>query len=326
VHVVKNLLEANNRRFIVLGANMYLLPFYTRDDGTPDPDLARVSASGLANLDALFSRVAAEGFNSVRVPIGLATFGSTPASTQAAVSQIVKIARTAEAHGLYAIFSWFDATALGASFPRHYSESFPSMAAVAAQVRTMKNVIIEPYNEPNNVSWHDWEAAMSQTLRYWRTNLDYKGILIVDTIDWSWNFDPGSARRLQRLDINLLGGADPQIVFANHRYATTNACFCSAEAQDWTSKIEHYVKSFPIVGTEYGNFSDTGPPQPGWVSQFLTHLSDSSVPRGLDGFIAFVWNWVDANTMTTTTGALTPYGQQVVDAVHRVRASTLGNG
>jgi hypothetical protein len=326
LNVRKNLLEVNGRRIVLLGTTIYLVPFYTHEDGSPDVDLVRVTSAGMADLDGLMTRLSQEGFNTIRVPLSIDAFGSTPQSMAATAAEVGRIARTADAHGMYTVLSWWDATDIGAAFTSKYAESFPSMAAVAHEIAPIGRVVIEPFNEPNHVTLHDWENVMGATMRYWRTTLGYKGVLLLDTADWSWTFDPGSARRLQKLDMSLLGGADPQLAFANHRYATTNTCFCGAEEREWTSKIEHYVTSFPIVGGEYGNFSAQGPPQPAWVDQFLARLTDTSVPKGLNGVMTFVWHWIDDNTMTTSSGSLTTFGQQVVDAVQRVRSSALGNG
>jgi hypothetical protein len=326
LNVNKNLLEVNGRRIVLLGTTIYLVPFYTHEDGSPDVDLVRVTSAGMENLDGLLTRLSQEGFNTIRVPLSADAFGSTPQSMAKTAAQVGRIARTADAHGMYTVLSWWDATDIGAAFTTKYTASFPSMEAVAHELAPISRVVIEPFNEPNHVTLHEWENVMGATMRYWRTTLGYKGVILLDTMDWSWTFDPGAARRLQKLDVSLLGGADPQLAFANHRYATTNTCFCGTEEQDWTSKIERYVTSFPIVGGEYGNFSAQGPPQPAWVDQFFARLTDTSVPRGLNGIMTFVWHWIDDNTMTTESGSFTTFGQQVVNTVQRVHNSPLGNG
>jgi hypothetical protein len=65
---------------------------------------------------------------------------------------------------------------------------------------------------------------MTEVVSFWRDELGHDGVLLLDTIDYSWNFDPQVAQRLLDHDADPLGGA-PAIVFANHRYARRD---CSA--------------------------------------------------------------------------------------------------
>ncbi len=88
-------------------------------------------------------------------------------------------------------------------------------------------------------------------------------------------------------------------MFANHRYANASTCFCGAEQSSWQSEIGANVATFPILGTEYGWFNHQGAPHPTWNNQLFAYLAQPAVPAGLNGAIAFVWHWVDDNSMTT---------------------------
>jgi hypothetical protein len=179
--------------------------------------------------------------------------------------------------------------------------------------------MFEPFNEPNGIDWTAWQKVVAPTLALWRRQFGYHGVLILDTIAYSWDFDPTQASVVLDEDRRLGGLAD--VVFANHRYANTDTCFCGLTAQTWENEVERFVGTFPILGDEYGNFNAPYPPQPVWTSQFLARVASTSIPDGLNGALAFVWYWVDPNTITAADGrTLTSYGHQVASDILRATA------
>ena len=217
------------------------------------------------------------------------------------VARLAAIAQSAQAAGLQVIFGWWDSLGDGSSWPAQASQVFPMMQRVVAAVGNDHNVMFEPWNEPNGVSWSQWLAVMTTTLTQFRSAFGYHGVLFIDTINWSWDFDPGQASALQAVDAALNGGT-PELVFANHRYANANPCFCGSEATSWQSDVGRYVSAFPIAGTEYGYWNgDQNPVQPTWNAQLLTAIA-ALVPAGFNGYCDFVWDWVDPNTMVGGAG------------------------
>jgi len=210
------------------------------------------------------------------------------------------------------MFTWWDALTHGSEWPHRYEESFEFMRAVDERVGDEPNVMIEPMNEPREITWHEWVEATSATVRFWRDELDYDGVLVLDTIDWSWSFDPDAADELLELDTELLGR--PNLLFAIHRYANDRTCFCDDEREEWDRTVGRYIDEYPIIVTEVGNFNEGRPPQPEWVEEFVGHLVTDGVDSGLNGVLAFTWQWEDPNTMTEPDGvSLTPFGTQMVD-------------
>ena len=65
---------------------------------------------------------------------------------------------------------------------------------------------------------------------------------------------------------------------------------------------------------------DTGDHRWAFGTGFVDALEgiDTAVPEGLNGYVAFVWDWVDENTMTEDGGLeLNDYGRLVRDEVLR---------
>jgi hypothetical protein len=287
-------------RFVAKGAAVYMYPFYDNGPGAPDQGLGASAAANFAKRDAIFAEMHSLGFNSVRVALGSGPYdrdtyhlGGKPGEIQ----QIKSIVSSAEKAGLYVLLGWWDSLGSGGALPSQYQQPFAMMADVRTALGDDPMVIYEPFNEPNNISWDQWQTAVQTTLRFFRNDLHYRGLMVMDTINWSWSFDPGQADRVLSLDATLLGGHS-NLVFANHRYADNNTCFCDGEEASFINEVGNNVGRYPIVGTEYGFWVGLGPPHPLWNSQFLTYLSSIAVPAGLNGAWLFVWNWVDPNSMT----------------------------
>ncbi len=182
------------------------------------------------------------------------------------------------------------------------------MADVYNAIGPNPMVMYEPWNEPNNITEAQWIATMKATDTYWRTTIGYTGPLILDTPYWSSVFTPSSADALIAFDAGLLGGSS-NLMFANHRYANASTTFTGTDQVSFDANVTAYTEKYPIVGTEYGNYNSSTP-QYTWDTQFMSYLAATSVPNGLNGAIAFTWDWVDANSLVTTTGgtALSQWG------------------
>jgi hypothetical protein len=309
VTVAKNLIvDATGARVVLAGAADYLMPFYTADNGQPDSALAQSVPVNFDRRDQDFAAMKAAGYNAVRVPVSTDVFSANPyfgGGTAAYLQRMREIATSATNAGLYVIVGWWGLLG-GAQSAAALQPALTMMKAVADALRDFPSVLYEPVNEPFNISWPDWHNAMTTIMTWWRTTIGYHGPLIIDTINWSWSFDAGQATQLQTFDAKLLGGTS-QLVFANHRYANASSCFCGAEQSSWQSEIGANVATFPILGTEYGWFNHQGAPRPSWNDQLFAYLAQRAVPAGLNGAIAFVWHWVDDNSMTTSASAPNAY-------------------
>ncbi|HSL60114.1 MAG TPA: cellulase family glycosylhydrolase, partial [Acidimicrobiales bacterium] len=292
-----DLVDASGERFVMLGSTLYALPFYLSGDWT-DGGLSEETRRISANLEPILDRMVDEGLNTVRIPLGTEAWESdayaiTPDEW---LDRVERITVAAAERDMYVMVAWWDAAQWGQSWPERHEESFPMMRAVHERVGGYDNLVVEPMNEPNRVSWEEWRTATSSTMRFWREDLGYDGPLVINTPGWSWTFDPNEADRITALDAEILG--EPNVAFANHRYANDNDCFCGDERDTWVDEVGRYITDYPMLVTEIGNFNGDWEPEPRWVDQFASHLVRDRLPDGLDGILVFTWRWSDPITMT----------------------------
>jgi hypothetical protein len=312
LQVVGSTLElSSGGRFFVRGVEVYAMPFYD-DDGQPDAALASVTEAEWSDRDAIFARIAALGADTVRIQITAHSYNHDYyglGGSAGYLARLVAFVRSANAAGLEVILTWSDAVGERAALLTEYPTQLEMMSTVAAALRSDPDVLYEPYNEPNGMSWAQWAGLVKTTLAYWRRTIGYSGPLILDTPDYSWAFEPSWASDVVADDAALLGR--PNVLIANHRYPNQQTCFCGAEEAAWVSMVGRYTRQIPVIGTEYGVYDGTGPEQLQWGRQFLDYVSTDAGPGGLNGAVAFVWDWVDPDSMTDTAGALTAWGKVV---------------
>lgn len=318
--------DERGERHVMMGATLYAFPFYLTDswiDETVQIESRRIAEHLDEHLDAM----AAAGLNSVRVPLG------TPAwqedlyalTTGEWLDRLEHLVDAAGERGMHVMVTWWDALTYADRWPDEYEASFPFMRAVHERVGDRDHVLIEPMNEPRGITWEQWIDATGATVEFWRDELGYDGILLLDTIDWAWNFDPTAADRL--LEIDAAARGEPNLVFAIHRYANENDCFCGDEREEWVRIVGRHVEEYPIMVTELGNMNAGNEPSRRWVNEFSDHLAQVDLPAGLNGVQFFTWRWQDANTMTEPDGQqLTTFGRDVLQRLVRDERSAPQGG
>ena len=314
LRVVGNKLELiSGLRFVMRGVIIYAMPFY-ETNGRADTALGPVTEQAYVDRTAMFTRVKALGFNTVKIPISASIYSSDPyhlGGSSGYLARLRAIVDAATSEGLYVVLCWWDALGEGYSVLKEYPRQFPMMKSVALMFRNNPGVIYEPFNEPHQISWDQWIVISEKMVRYWRATIGYRGVIIADTKDYSFNFDPTYVGALIRYDGALLGR--PNMLIANHRYPNRETCFCGTALASWNALIGQYIGDFPFLGTEYGIFNPVASEKLEWGKSFLTYLKDKAIPSGFNGALFFVWNWVDPNTMTNlTTGKLTAWGAAIV--------------
>lgn len=309
--VANQLVGPDGRRLVIGGAAQYSWPLF----GSCSCYL-ETARGDYANRERIFKRFNELHINATRVFLDASTYKANPfhlpGGLQGELSWITDLVSSAARHGIYTLLTWNDSNEQGANWPSQYVRAFPMFSDVVQRLGpTNPWVLYEPWNEPNTVSWAEWESPVEATLKSFR-GLGYMGPLLVDTIDWSWAFDPGEATRIMNSDKAVTGGA-AQVVFANHRYANGQPCFTcgqrvvvgssATDADRWETAVGRYATSYPIVGTEYGYY-DSGAPEPGpdptWNSELLTYLAQTKLQQGFNGYCDFIWDWNDENSMTNT--------------------------
>jgi len=314
--VGRTLEQSSGQRFVMRGVIVYAMPFY-ETNREPDPALASVTEAAYVNRWAMFARIRALGFNTVKIPVSSAVYSGDAYGldgTSVYLARLRAIVNAANIEGLYVVLCWSDAIGEGYWVITEYSSAFSMMKAVEFTFAGNPGVIYEPLDEPHEISWSQWIAISERMLQYWRATIGYRGVIIADTEGWSWNFDPSYVNALISYDEALLG--TPNLLIANHRYPNGNSCFCGAERATWDSVIGQYIGSFPLIGSEYGIEDVVGPPELAWGQDFVTYLKNNAIPSGFNGALMFVWNWINPNTMTDpATGKLTAWGTAIFDAL-----------
>ena len=86
-------------------------------------------------------------------------------------------------------------------------------------------VIYEVTNEPNNVTWAQWDANMQASIKYFRETIGYRGLLVIDPIWWAnsgtggQGYDDARYSALEAYDAARAGMGSHQLAFAKHDYA-----------------------------------------------------------------------------------------------------------
>jgi len=293
------------RRYVLKGAAVHFVEQYA------DATMQKYTLADWNNRDAILLKMRALGMNTIRIPLTYAAYDASQIRSQTAwIDRLQSIVNAADAYDMNVIFSWWDGDTDAANWPSNYQKLFPMLTALFSRIGNHPRVMYEPWNEPNHVTWDQWLTPTQQTIAKLRS-LGYTGVIIVDTINWSWSFDPNKAQTILDFDAGVPPAPGPRrapnILFSNHRYANTSTCFCDADPgkSEWQNEIGSQVGAFPIAGLEYGYFNNPYGPTPLWNQQFLQYVADTAVPAGFNGAMAFVWDWVDQNTMVSPDGERT---------------------
>ena len=304
----------HGHRFVIRGVVVYALPFYYGGGGRVDPALEEVTSYAWTHRSQLFQAIRATGANVVRIPVSVTVYSDNryfAGGGRGYLQRLSGMVAAARAAGLYVIIVWWDSLGYGPHLSQDYRRLFPMMRAVERLFRHDDGVIYEPYNEPHGITWGQWLTVTTNTLVFWRKSLRYRGILILDTTGYSWDISPLYLRTI--LDAGRFLQSQPDLLFANHRYPNGATCFCGGDRQRWHQEVGSYLSRLPVVGSEYGIYDGHGPASANWGRGFLGNVAKNDIPRGLNGAITFVWDWVDPNSMTNpSTHQLTYWGQVVV--------------
>jgi hypothetical protein len=197
--------------------------------------------------------------------------------------------------GIYTMVSDHDYTNSPLS---NYQNSWPVFDQLIANNQGNPYFLLNPYNEPNNVSWGQWLGYMTNTINHFRSK-GYTNPIVLDTIGWSWAFDPASADQILALDGN--------VVFSNHRYPNGKSNWTTMDMSSHISGVFQYASQYPILSGEHGwDLSQggyvTGQSYPGWLDPMLDYMVNTAIPQGYNGAFAWAWDWCDNNSLTQGNG------------------------
>lgn len=238
-------------------------------------------------------------------------FGLTKAQQ---INRILDWVAVNKAHGLMTMFCWWDSLDgpySGANWPAQYHNAFQMMSDVVAAIGDDPYVFYEPWNEPNNVNWAQWQTVIQTTLTHWRSAIGYNGVLFLDMINHSSVFDASYVNTVAAHDSSLLGG-NPQAGFVKHNYAMGASSF---DESNWRSTTGN--ESHVILESEFGNWTGGSDNNQNWANEACAFFAQEYTTRGsYAGACSFVMGpWSDANAMTAVDNVTptVPWGSQVKD-------------
>ncbi|HEX8489305.1 MAG TPA: fibronectin type III domain-containing protein [Propionibacteriaceae bacterium] len=288
------------------------LPFWQHQYNARTTIAATLKAWG-ANM--MRFRLLADAYNAQQSGITKAT----------RIAQIVAWRDAAVAQGLYFMPCWWDSldgSMQDAGWGTLYTGAHQMMTDVrnALMIPTPGNtsvlmddpmVIYELFNEPNQISDAAWQNAMQLTIAHFRGFLGYRGVLLIDTNNWSHRYDDTRMTQVEGYDagIAVMGGTH-QLVFCKHDYGDeypnkdlwTTATWINNDGVGGTSPW-NFTKHL-VVESEFGNYNIDGLSHPAWSAGASTGLADqinANTYPTLVGAFPFVWGpWSDGNAMTAT--------------------------
>lgn len=285
--------------------------------------------SQYADRVTIINTIKSWGANHIRFRLQASDYNAETFMTKAEyLNRIVEWRNLAAAAGLYFMPTWWDAhdgPYSNANWATQYNQAFPMMADVVAALGNDPLVLYEPFNEPmGSINDVQWLAAMRDTVRYFREDLNYTGILLIDPRVWSHCYDSAAFTNIENYDASLEGmNGRHQIVFTKHDYARE---FDDPESgfdpQEWAENsggcgIWDFTQH-AVWESEFGNYSiDPTSVHPEWSEEAVEWMGEKVIDGTLVGATPFLFGpWLDENGMTeddNTTPTL--WGEQVRDGM-----------
>ena len=264
--------------------------------------------------------IQAWGGNVVRLRLLACDYNSQKyLSNSQELQQIKDWVTSASAAHLYVDIAWWDPAAYdcpsagGSAWANDYSEAFPMMDSVISTLGpTNQWVIYEPFNEPNNIADSSWLTAMEATDSRFRKD-GYMGVLVFDTNNYSHEYDGNRMSQLLSYDTSQTGmNSKSQAIFAKHDYANeyggNTSGFNSSEWPTntynnpngaWQFNATINNNKIMVWETEFGNYNNGYQSLP-WAQGAASWMAAKVNDGTLVGATAFVFNWVDPNSIVNT--------------------------
>jgi Cellulase (glycosyl hydrolase family 5) len=284
--------------------------------GLQDHITTSFGAAQYANRATVAKTIRSWGANLVRFRVLADDYNSAPSAatgglTRAQIVQRVKDWRDAVVkQGMYfMVCSWdaLDGPYSGAKWAGNGHRVHQFFRDIHAALGDDPMVVYEVTNEPNNVTWAQWDANMRASISHFRESMGYRGLLVIDPIWWANSGDGGEGydharyAALEAHDAARAGMAGKhQLAFAKHDYASsyTNKSWNGASwhVAQGGAQVEHL-----IFETEFGNYNGSAETvSKAWADSAAHFFGDrfASDPN-FAGAAAFVFGpWWDANAMT----------------------------
>ncbi len=237
-------------RLLLAGMNVW---------GVADSVVTTAFGDGMYNnRAAIATTLKSWGVNYVRMRLYAHEWnGASTAARAVTVQKAVDWRNILRARGILTCFCWWDALDgpyAGALWDTEYTRSFAMMSAVAAAMGNDEHTFYEPFNEPNNVSNAQWDTATRATVAHFRNTIGYKGLLVVDTNQWSHLYDDTLMTGIETYDATLTGTGRANVAFARHDYGNEYSGH-TWNAATWAAENGGSARKHVIVQTEYGVYN-----------------------------------------------------------------------
>ncbi len=250
------------------------------------------------------------GANSVRLRFFLQDYNRGDAPTKAAMITKLKGWRDLVlGKDMYLVVCFWDALYGdfgGANMAGTYQQALTVMGAVIEQLGRDERIIYEPWNEPNNITDAQWLTAMRATVTTFRTQIRYRGVLMLNSTNWSHNYLDSMYTELEALDASTLG-SHHQLVFNRHDYADDYPNL-TWNATTWYNAVGGNQSKHVICESEFGNWNGSDTTMSITWSQAAASFfgTRAQTQPTFAGAIAFLYGpWYDGNA-TTGSDFVTP--------------------
>lgn len=301
-----NWVDASGNRFVAKGVNI---------EAYRDLGCGYISDNGYAQRTAMASALKNYGVNAVRLTYSAQNLSSS-------LNNYLDIMQAFTSQGIYVMPSDFaldnDLTKRnnGISYPM-----FKKIINGARQRGIDSYLIMNPFNEPANISWDNWVTINKEILSVLRapdtaaSYTGYTGIVMFDTPNWASDTDSSTGyskyKAIVDYDAGLLGGK-ANVGFSNHYYPN------HPYGQGHLDAAIKAASTYAVIVGELGQINPgvTGI-EPNFVISSLNTEVSSGIPAGHNGIFGWMWVWCDENNMTLSESNFTTvnpeYGQLYKD-------------
>lgn len=313
------LVYPDGTRFIVKGANVEAFRDYVGGCGYVSDDLFTNSNGVTPQLGPMVTKMKSLGINAVRLNYDWRYVNN---GNYQNLSKFLDVAQALANAGIFVMPSDHYITGENMS---SQTDAFPTMKAIIDGFRARGieyYLIMNPFNEPANLEWPAWTTKNKEILAYLRNTANYKGLVMLDAIEWASENDAASYQSIIAYDASLLGGQS-NVGFENHWYPNIDNGSVGPTTE--FGKSLEFAKTYPIAIGELGQYNGT-PDTPSYVSNLLTSMVNTGISNGHNGVFAWIWSWCDSNKMTDPWDdytKLTSYGQLYVDYYYNKVSSTV---
>jgi hypothetical protein len=307
LHINNNkFVYSDGTRFIVKGVNIEAY----RDYG----GCGYITDDGYPQRDAMATALKAYGVNAVRLNYNTNFLSAN-------LSKYLDFMQAFTNKGIFVMPSDF-ATDNNLTTRAKY---YPMMKQIinGARARGIDSyLIMNPFNEPANLTWTDWVTYNKDILNVLRSPdtaanyTGFKGIIMLDTPNWAGETDlsTGMTRYadIVNYDKTLLGGT-ANVGFSNHYYP--NLTYGDGHLDAAIKASSTYALIVGELGRINPGVYDTINNK--YVTDSLDLMISQGIPNGHNGVFGWIWVWCDDNNMTTSETNYTTagvYGQLYINS------------